>query len=832
MKKYFIVLGLFVLLSVSPFSTQAFSLGDISSAVVQLKSLVAELRQLQLGAVNTAKVGEWVTLSDFSYTPNSPVEINTPMRVNLKVTNSGTVNLPAGYWLIGLDNSTSPAGILKTYQLGALAIGSSIEVQTTNFSYSTKGKKPVVWLVKKGASADSLVVSDVYSKPIIVGENANLLVGDFTPASPVLPNTNVVANIGIVNNGVALSGYQLVATNSSGLVVPVVDNINMIAGEARNFSTPAFDSGVVGTKNISWKLQKGTSVVGNIVSRNLVVGDSTPVVVTFPVAGAVLVEGSTYDITWTGCGDNHVRSIFLVKKSTGDNYQLGNVYPLRGDNKFNWTITPELFLEGNDYFIQLKCSGIIVDSGLFSIVPPSITVVYPNGGENLVVGQKYNITWKTKDFGNLNVDLSLVACRDDLCSIAVPFIATNYPNTGSYLWTIKKGYSFVRENKYKIYASPTMFGKETGDYSDDFFSIFSLPTAIITQPKGGTFFPGQRVTVKYTTVGFSSNTKVHLQLNKGAIYPNGPFNGVKVSPQVPATGVYTFTIPANAVPRDDYSFMIVPEKGYHGYSNVFKVAFADTVDLGFGTITKNSSTPTFDINFCMNGPVSLADAGLGAFVFKASTYAITDDMFGYTKESSSYSTAMGGAEVVSLKNGACTKWSGLRLTPDMITEFNQNGKIKFEILPLANGVKDSFFKNNYHSFYIPAVFSRPDFIPAEWPLREKKMVSWIAFGCAPAIPFVSIYICNPSNQNSCSRLKSDGRTPARFGCFNVHDDGRPITGNGKFSEPITLPSDILTNPLTTPYISNNVTLIKICQSEYDESEFDKICATKLVTIKK
>ncbi|MDO8424603.1 MAG: Psg1 family protein [bacterium] len=105
------------------------------------------------------------------------------------------------------------------------------------------------------------------------------------------------------------------------------------------------------------------------------------------------------------------------------------------------------------------------------------------------------------------------------------------------------------------------------------------PSVTFLYPNGGeTFNPGERVLVKYSTHNFPRAVTVQIQLNKGAVYPNGPFNPIgQATNYIPDTGSYAFTIPLNAVPGNDYSFMInadypTTETSASFHSNNFSIA--------------------------------------------------------------------------------------------------------------------------------------------------------------------------------------------------------------------------------------------------------------------
>ncbi len=97
---------------------------------------------------------------------------------------------------------------------------------------------------------------------------------------------------------------------------------------------------------------------------------------------------------------------------------------------------------------------------------PSITVISPNGGENLISGITHNITWSsTGSISNVTIALQTISTAGNSLSI----IANEITNSGSYTWLVP---SFSLNNQYKIEIYPAT-GRELVDRSDNPFTISS-----------------------------------------------------------------------------------------------------------------------------------------------------------------------------------------------------------------------------------------------------------------------------------------------------------------------------------------------------------------------
>ncbi len=200
-------------------------------------------------------------------------------------------------------------------------------------------------------------------------------------------------------------------------------------------------------------------------------------------------------------------------------------------------------------------SSLTIDPDSGRAVQPyaSLSIVTPNGGENLPVGSGYTIAWETAGVTN---PVKLALWRN---GSLVGAIAKNIDfSTGSYTWTVgdymggtvppAPGYSIrIREK-----------GKTVIDDSDSAFTIAPPPSLEVLSPNGGET-PGQgRVhAITWNAVSLSNPLKITLWRNGslvGAIAKNVDFS----------TGPYSWTvgdyIGGTAPPGPGYTIRI-REKG-------------------------------------------------------------------------------------------------------------------------------------------------------------------------------------------------------------------------------------------------------------------------------
>ncbi|NYT11208.1 MAG: hypothetical protein GKC03_01495 [Methanomassiliicoccales archaeon] len=95
-----------------------------------------------------------------------------------------------------------------------------------------------------------------------------------------------------------------------------------------------------------------------------------------------------------------------------------------------------------------------------AIIPPTITVTSPDGGENWVKGDIHNITWNsTGDVENVKIELY----KDGSLNTT---ISATTANDGSFSWNISEGQATGEDFKIKIVAidDPEVFGMSSANF--------------------------------------------------------------------------------------------------------------------------------------------------------------------------------------------------------------------------------------------------------------------------------------------------------------------------------------------------------------------------------
>ena len=166
------------------------------------------------------------------------------------------------------------------------------------------------------------------------------------------------------------------------------------------------------------------------------------------------------------------------------------------------------------------------------IVPASITIISPNGGERWYVENTYTIYWEQTGLTKVNINLlsqKMGALSDTykVTSIAIDVDATK----SSYLWNIPAEIpiSSISDSPYlfdypchKIEVVDSRYGRDSvvtkvfSDQSDDCFSIVSAttnPRVTVFSPNGGEVWKiGKTYTIQWSSSNFPVGNNIDIEL--------------------------------------------------------------------------------------------------------------------------------------------------------------------------------------------------------------------------------------------------------------------------------------------------------------------------------
>lgn len=230
--------------------------------------------------------------------------------------------------------------------------------------------------------------------------------------------------------------------------------------------------------------------------------------VTSPNGGESFNSNSNHYITWQSLGIDFVNLYYSTDAGVSYNVIDTNVYNL---GYYNW-LTP--IVGGSNFRIKIMESNPPYFSDesnanfTISTITPSITLLSPNGGEQLNSNTAQYITWQGSGINNIDLSYSLDGGSNYIS------IANNVPAIPAYyFWLIPDTFSL--SCKVKITESGN---SALNDASNSNFAILKDSLQLtINYPNGGEIFNS----MSYQTIKWTSNVpfvKLYYSINGGLSY--------------------------------------------------------------------------------------------------------------------------------------------------------------------------------------------------------------------------------------------------------------------------------------------------------------------------
>lgn len=312
--------------------------------------------------------------------------------------------------------------------------------------------------------------------------------------------------------------------------------------------------------------------------------------ITSPTAGASYMNGDDVRIRWTKTGAASQVDIELLK---GDGV-VGDIGVVNNDNFQLWTATTMGAASGNDFAIRMTAvgeDGCSAQSGRFTIINTEgctlgFTIDYdPDDNPDtpfppLVAGDQFELTWDSYNTAG-SVDIELL--RGDLPEDdPVGFIASNIPDTGSFMWTVDS----LHEGTYEFfYLRISARGVDGCSAVSEYFTIVDpdICEILVNEPQPGAIWNvGELQTVTFTALD-PATTRVQIAL----------YQGTQLAvPMVSANQVYVL-VDVTGMPQD-FTWM-VDLGSYEPAGNQYRVVVKDADDQyclgrsGLFTIPVNSN---------------------------------------------------------------------------------------------------------------------------------------------------------------------------------------------------------------------------------------------------
>lgn len=270
--------------------------------------------------------------------------------------------------------------------------------------------------------------------------------------------------------------------------------------------------------------------------------------VTRPNGGETIARGTLQTITWNTEGAVGANVKILSRKGTS----FGTIVATTpNDGSYEWLV-PLTFPLGTNNIVEISSVSLptILDksNAFFTTVANdpisgTITVLSPNGGESLLRGSTFPITWSNT--GYIGGAVKIVLRKGTTATV----LASSTANDGSFDWTIP---NFSLGTGYTVEISavlaPTII-----DASNAVFSLTDTPppsgSITVIAPNGGeTYLHGGMVPVTWSSAGaVGSNVQ---------ILAHGAGQHFTVVASTVNDGAFEWTIPATQAVGTDYTIEV------------------------------------------------------------------------------------------------------------------------------------------------------------------------------------------------------------------------------------------------------------------------------------
>lgn len=358
------------------------------------------------------------------------------------------------------------------------------------------------------------------------GSPSGISNNNFTITNQVIKSITITSPIGgevweastsktITWSAVGVGNVKLEITTNNGLTWSTIENSIP--------NTGSYSWNVPNTQSTQCKIR--VSDIGGSPSsespNTFTIKPAASITLISPNGNEVIRAGQAYNITWKVVGIDNVKIEYTANSSSNLvewKTIVASTPAAAGSYAFGF---PQ---PSSDCRVRISeavsGSPTATSAGTFTVLPKtSITVVSPNGGESWILGQTYEIQWKSVNVANVKIEYTLNNGADGWHTIV-----ENLPNGELYNWKVPTdlqlptGQNFVGSSLCKIRvseynaANPTVVG--ASDESDDVFSIFSKIIRVVT-PDGGEIWKKQATQRIIWMAAGVNNVKIEYTLDNG-----------------------------------------------------------------------------------------------------------------------------------------------------------------------------------------------------------------------------------------------------------------------------------------------------------------------------
>jgi photosystem II stability/assembly factor-like uncharacterized protein len=274
---------------------------------------------------------------------------------------------------------------------------------------------------------------------------------------------------------------------------------------------------------------------------------SPTVSVIAPNGGESWCTGSSHDIIWSASDNVEVTNIALYYSTDGGAGWIPIDESEPNDGVYPWVIPGTPSIQGRVKVMAYDEAGNFgedISNANFTIrecLPPTVSVIAPNGGESWCMGSSHDITWSASD--DDSVTRIALYYSTDGGSGWTP-VDEDEPNDGLYAWIVPNTPSAQCRVKVIAYDETGSTGEDT---SDGNFTIGDCqsPTVDLTSPVGGEgWCTGSSHDIFWSASDNIAVTRIALYYST-----DGGSSWIPIDEDEPNLGVYPWIIPNTPSPE-------------------------------------------------------------------------------------------------------------------------------------------------------------------------------------------------------------------------------------------------------------------------------------------
>jgi FtsP/CotA-like multicopper oxidase with cupredoxin domain len=239
----------------------------------------------------------------------------------------------------------------------------------------------------------------------------------------------------------------------------------------------------------------------------------SPVQVVAPNGGETLTSGTVYTIQWTAAAG---ATGYSLDYSMDGGTSWTPVAQVGATSSYGWTVPVVATIEGN-CLVRATATGaggvvlgVDTSDAPFTIAPPAVQLMSPDGGETLASGTPYLIQWTDVGAASYSLEYSMNG------GTSWTLIQQVAGGTSSYSWMVPsvpspQTNSLVRVSAYDVGGSPL-----STDMSNAPFTIAPAQLRLITPNGGETLNSGITYQVQWTAFPGADSYQLEYSTNNGA----------------------------------------------------------------------------------------------------------------------------------------------------------------------------------------------------------------------------------------------------------------------------------------------------------------------------